>query len=211
LNPERSRSWEVGAEQDIVPGRLVLSATWFDQRFRDLIQYTFGAPGTPNYFNVAAASARGLELVAFARPADGIRASASATLLRTRVDDSGFDSGDGATFVQGRRLLRRPPVSGTLDVGVTRWTRATVDATLAYVGSRDDRDFSDFPAKPVVLPAHRRVDVGGEYRLAGTPQAGAAMLLVRLENVLGEAYQEVFNFPSPGRSLSVGLRLGARR
>jgi vitamin B12 transporter len=211
LRPERSRSWEVAAQQDLAAGRVMLSATWFDQRFRDLIQYTFGAPGVPNYFNVAAAAARGLELVASARPGDGMRASASVTVLRTRADDAGFDTGDGATFVRGQRLLRRPPVSGVLELGVTHGTRATFDAALAYVGRRDDRDFSDFPAKPVVLPAHTRLDVGGEYRLAAAPLGSATSLLVRLENALGEAYQEVFNFPAPGRSLSLGLRWGRPR
>ena len=64
LKPERSRSWDVGLGQQLGP--VSLSATWFDQRFRDLIQYTFAppTPSSPNYYNVAAANAYGLELEA---------------------------------------------------------------------------------------------------------------------------------------------------
>ncbi|HEX9105863.1 MAG TPA: TonB-dependent receptor, partial [Longimicrobiales bacterium] len=53
LKPERSSSWEAGAEQALLAGRVSLQATWFDQRFRDLIQYlaTPPKPGQPNYFN----------------------------------------------------------------------------------------------------------------------------------------------------------------
>ena len=83
---------------------------------------------------------------------------------------------------------------------------------MSHVGARDDRDFSTFPAQPVVLPAYSRLDVGAELRLRGTAdRGGSIMLRVRAENVLGTGYQEVFNFPAPGRALSVGLRVASRR
>ncbi|MFN8581291.1 MAG: TonB-dependent receptor [Gemmatimonadaceae bacterium] len=59
LVPERSRGGEVGITQSAANGRVTAAATVFDQRFRDLIQYTYVDEVSPNYFNVAAASARG--------------------------------------------------------------------------------------------------------------------------------------------------------
>ena len=48
LEPEQSRSWELGLEQALFAGRLSLAANYFDQRFRNLIQYNGGAaPGAP--------------------------------------------------------------------------------------------------------------------------------------------------------------------
>src|SRR5688572_812686 len=115
LDPERSTSWEAGIERSLAGERLVLGATWFDQRFRDLIQYTFRGPLDPNYFNVAAARASGLELEA-RMTAGALSATVGYTHLRTRVDGAGFDEGAGATFVHGARLLRRPAQSANAGV-----------------------------------------------------------------------------------------------
>src|SRR5690606_6167588 len=41
LEPEHARSGEAGVEVTALKGLLSLGATWFDQRFRNLIQYTF--------------------------------------------------------------------------------------------------------------------------------------------------------------------------
>ncbi len=46
LKPEQSTSWEAGLEQNLAGGGATFAAVWFDQRFRDLIQYDGGvAPG----------------------------------------------------------------------------------------------------------------------------------------------------------------------
>jgi vitamin B12 transporter len=214
LRPERARSWEVWAEQVVAPGRMSLSAAWYQQHFRDLIQYTFQPdPRQPNYFNVAEASSRGLELEAKARAFTGVSARVSATLLRTRVEDAGFDTGDGATFVEGRRLLRRPSAGGALAVRVTRWPRVVIDAAVHHVGKRDDRDFSTFPATPVTLDRYLRVDAAASIRLDDANGAGvSSTLILRADNLLGERYQDVYAFAAPRRIVTVGLRVerGAR-
>ena len=213
LVPERARSWELGAEQVFSPGRLTLTAAWFQQQFHDLIQYTFQVdPSAPNYFNVAAASARGLELEVIGQPASGIQARASTTFLRTRVEDAGFDSGEGATFVEGQPLLRRPAVSATLALRATRSPRVTFDVSATYVGARDDRDFSTFPATPIELEGYVRVDAAAAYRIGEATGSGiATTLLLRADNLLGEEYQEVFAFPAPKRVVTIGLRMERHR
>ncbi|HSH74198.1 MAG TPA: TonB-dependent receptor, partial [Longimicrobiales bacterium] len=64
LEPERSGAWEVGLERQLLADAATVRLTYFSQRFRDLIQYTFTppAPTEPNFFNVAKAAARGLEV-----------------------------------------------------------------------------------------------------------------------------------------------------
>jgi vitamin B12 transporter len=192
-----------------VSPRLTVSATWFQQQFQDLIQYTFQLdPQEPNYFNVAAASARGLELQATAEVASGIRADASTTLLRTRVEDAGFDSGEGATFVEGQRLLRRPGVSGTLAIHAARSPRVTLDLSATYVGERDDRDFSTFPATPVTLDGYVRVDAAAAFHLRAASGSGVATtLLLRADNLFDARYEAVFGFPAARRMWTVGLRI----
>ncbi len=212
LTPERSRAWEGAVEQSLAGNRVQLSATVFDQRFRDLIQYTYVSPTAPNYFNVAAASSRGLELEARGDVARGVALWANATALRTRVDDSGFQSGSGATFVRGGRLLRRPPLTVSAGARLRRFSRSRFDVSVLRVGERDDRDFSAYPARAVTLDPYTRVDMGGEYSL-GTSDGSwrSTALTLRLENALGARYQEVANFDTPRRVILAGIRIGTLR
>lgn len=208
LDPERSRSWEAGLRHTAAGGRFTLGATWFDQRFRDMIQYAFVSPDLPNYFNVAAATARGLELETSAGISRWLRLQGHLTLLRTRVDDAGLQSGESATFVEGGRLLRRPATLAAVTTSTGLPGRATADLTVTYTGRRDDRDFSTFPATPVVLPAWTRVDLG----LTKSVELGGRFdVRLRLENVLGADYEEIANFPAAGRSLTIGVRAASLR
>jgi vitamin B12 transporter len=206
LRPERSRSWDVGLEQRF-GGRMRLSATWFDQRFRDLIQYTFTppTPTSPNYYNVAAANASGLELEARAALFAGLDVTARYTYTHTASADSGFD---GATFAQGRRLIRRPTETASLDVAYRFEGRGSMSATAQYVGDRDDEDFSTFPGTRVRLPSYVRVEVAGEWvLLAGHGRSLAAT--VKVENLFDARYEQVLHFPARRRALFVGLRAGS--
>ncbi len=211
LVPERSRSWEAGIRQEASDGAFAIGATWFDQRFRDMIQFAFLNAQVPNYFNVAAASAKGLELEARARFSPSVRLDATTTLLRTRVDDAGLQSGEDATFVEGNRLLRRPPVLSTVALAFDVARNTTAGLALTWTGERDDRDFSSFPATPIVLPAWTRVDVSLTQPLAFGWTGGRFELVARVENVLGAGYEEIVNYAAPGRSLTIGLRAASLR
>ncbi len=209
LRPERSRSWEAGLEQQIRSGRFSLSATYFNQRFRNLIDFTFAppTPGAPNYFNVAAAEADGVEVETGAAAPFGVNVGVSYTYLRTRVTSPGFDTSETALFARGDRLLRRPTHSVSLRVGYGFAGRAAVHAVANYMGDRDDLDFS--AGKRVTLPPYTMIDLGGEYDLVAAPGGRRALTLsARLENAFNKRYAAVAGFPSPGRSLLVGLRLG---
>jgi vitamin B12 transporter len=209
LDPERSSSWEVGIEQDLLDGSIRLEATYFDQAFRDLIQYTSSPPQPtdPHYFNVAEANARGIEAGA-SITLGAFFATANLTWLDTEVVDSGFDEGPSASFVVGERLLRRPKnvLGGSVRYSVDQ--RASVSATMLRVGDRTDRDFSAYPADPVTLDAYSLLSVGGRLTLV-EPASGRPGfdVTIRGENLLGSSYQEVFGFSAPGRGLYAGGRI----
>ncbi len=213
LKPEHSTSWDAGLEQSFFAGRLSVAASWFAQRFRDLIQYTSTAPvsGGPNYYNVAAANASGLELEARGNPARGLQVAVRYTYLATRAADSGYD---GATFAVGKRLLRRPTHAGSLDVSYGAPGRgrdgrgAGASLTVRYVGGRDDEDYSVFPLQRVVLPAYLRTDVAGEVPLlAGRGARPEVTATLRVENLFDERYEEVLRFPARRRAVYIGVRL----
>jgi vitamin B12 transporter len=211
LRPEHSQSWEVGLEQSALNGRLRVSATFFDQRFHDMIDYNpSAAPGAPNYENVAAATARGVELGLEAAPARGFSLAGTYTALYTRATSAGFDSSSGAQFAVGQPLLRRPAQAARLDAGY-RWAGrwgGTLSAAVTYVGSREDQDFSTFPAPRVTLPAYARVDatavIDVVHARGVTPGVSAS---TRIENLFDLSYEEVKNFPARRRTVFVGAKL----
>lgn len=212
LDPERSRSGEVGVEQPLLDDRLTLSATWFDQRFEDLIQFTFSPPepGDPNYFNVAEARSDGLEATVSARPVERLELDASYTWTDTEVLDSGFDEGEDASFAPGEPLLRRPEhraaARARFRAGDGRFT-----AGVSWVGERVDRDFSRTPAPRITLDPYATVDVSAEWTLFGESDSRPeATPILRVRNLLDASYHEVANFPAPGRTIFVGLRTGLR-
>jgi vitamin B12 transporter len=214
LRPERTLSAEVAVEQDLLAGRARLGITAFVQRFRDLIQFTFVPPvaGGPNYFNVAAANASGLEaLVALGSGA--VRASVSYTRLWTEVTDAGFDAGDAATFVEGERLLRRPDDAVAARLSAEVAGRARLGATLIWSGGRDDVRFGQFPEpnQRVELPAYTTLDLSGVATLLRGRRGRPGLdLTARVENLLDERYEQSVGFPARGRGVYLGVATDLR-
>ncbi len=209
LEPERTLSFEAGIEQDLVPGVAHIGVTGFVQRFRDLIQFTFvpPQPGGPNYFNVAAADADGLEAMLEAR-SERVRGSLSYPRLWTEVTDAGFDAGEAATFVEGERLLRRPDDAVTAELEAGLLDRVRLGAVLTWVGGRDDIRFGQFPEpnQRVELPSYTTLDLSGVVTvLPGRSRRPSLELTARVENVLDEEYEPSVGFPARGRGVFVGL------
>jgi vitamin B12 transporter len=206
LDPEQTFSWEVGLEEILFDGRLTLRGTYFDQTFEDLIQFSFTE--VPNFVNIAEADASGFEGEVTVAPVSGLFLSSNYTHLKTEVIGAGFDSGDGATFVEGARLLRRPTTTINATASYRGWDRGTFNLVVNHVGDRDDRDFGSFPATPVVLPAYTTVDVSAQVDLLG--QRSTPLMLtgtLRVENVFDEAYEGAFGFPVRGRTVYLGGRV----
>jgi vitamin B12 transporter len=210
LRPERSFSVEGGVEQDFARGAVGVGITAFAQRFRDLIQFTFvpPEPGGPNFFNVAAADANGVEAVLHLRPGGPVSGSISYTYLASEVTDAGFDAGDAATFVEGERLLRRPQDALAFRLESAFAGRIRLGALLSWIGSRDDIRFGQFPEpnQRLELPAYTTLDLSGTltvlHHRRGTPGLD---LTARVENLFDETYEQAVAFPARGRGVFVGL------
>jgi vitamin B12 transporter len=208
LDPERSTTWEIGGEQDLAAGRVTVGATWFDQRFEDLIQYDGGAaPGAPTYVNVAAATARGLDLSLVLRPNSRFALNVGHTWLTTEVTDPGFSTGSGDVFVEEEELIRRPAHSGRVGASWLAFGRATIAAEATYIGARTDVDFGSFPSERVELPAYTLIDLSADVTLLGGSVGPTVAVTFRAENVLDEDYETVVGFPGRGRVLLGGVRL----
>jgi len=208
LRPERSRSWEVGVEQDLLAGRLTLAAAYFDQQFTDLVEYAFEppAPDTVNYFNVGGARADGVEASLTATPAAALTATVGYTFLVTRVTAPGFDPGPGTALAAGEELLRRPAHAGFARLSWAPSRRLTAGAEARYVGDRDDLDFTSFPFVRVPLRPYTLVALSAAVDLSGAGRPGL-VLRARADNLLDTAYEEVHGFRTPGRTLFLGAEV----
>jgi vitamin B12 transporter len=207
LKPERSTSWEVGLERTFLAGRGRVSAGYFDQRFRDLIQYAYLGPTSPNYFNIAGANASGVEIEAQLVPGGAVRLDAQLTLLRTSVTDSGYD---GAQFKPGSPLIRRPGQTASIGAQFLPLPGIGGGARLSYTGRREDLDFSQVPAARVALAASTRLDLWADVALLrAVPGRPTVTLTGRLDNAFNATDTEIYGFRTPGRMLRVGMRIEA--
>jgi vitamin B12 transporter len=208
IRPERTTSWEVGLEQELLANRLFLWGTYFDQRFRDMILYDgTAAPGSPTYLNGAAAKARGLETGITWSPVQSLDLTASYTRLTTRAtDDAGMPS---PTFAAGEALIRRPEHSAALTVDAHPLNRLRLGGSLTYVGERADVDFNQGTGERVRLPAYALVDLAGEVEILRSNGRGVPGVwgTVRAENLFDERYEQVVGFSGRPRGVFGGVTL----
>ena len=205
LVPERSTSWEAGAEVTALSNRLTLTASYFAQRFRDLIQFRAAAPEQPTYANIAKARADGVETGARFWLGHGVTLSADYTWLDTEVED---DGGLGTTTYQvGESLLRRPPHSLGIGLGWRTSDHGWYNLRLLYTGDRDDVDFREFPAERVTLEGYTLLDATAEVPLSLLLGAGADPFRVTLwgQNLLDSDYESVVGYAGRGLTLLVGV------
>ncbi len=192
LKPERSEGYEVGVEQTLLPGTSA-GVTWFDNRLHDAIQVDYLPPdfaGTP--VNIAGVSKQqGVEAFLTSRIGEAWRVDAAYTHLHART--------------QGAEAVRRAPDIASLAVSWSAPRGAgSVTGTVRYNGPQTDVTFTDptFVTTPTVtLHGFILVELAGELRL--TPHLSA---FARVENLLGEHYEEVFSYRGQPRTGYAGVR-----
>jgi vitamin B12 transporter len=202
LEPERSRSVDVGVEQRLLSDRARLELTWFDSRYRDIIStrtISFN-PFTAQYFNIGLTRARGAELSAEFTPADGFSVRGAFTRLDSRIIDS--TSSFSKVFAPGQWLFRRPRHSGHVGVAFTR-SRLSADVTGVFVGGRVDDDFASLDPPLLFNDGYTTWDVRAAYKLAGPLSVTLAA-----DNLADVDYMDPLGYHALGRSFRVGARVG---
>ena len=207
LQPEQTRSIDLGLEQDAFDGRVNVHVGAFDQHFSQLIQYVpIGNPvtGTAIYENLTSARSHGYTGGVRVLPAEGLSASVDYTQTIARV------VAVPPTFhgaAPGDALLRRPSHSGTAALTYAKqgWSAGAV---LTYVGSRPDIDFQKYPSPTIALPAYTTLDLSGAIPVVARNGSTLA-LTARVQNALDRRYEEIAHFPALGRMFLVGARVTA--
>jgi len=185
LRPEKSRGWDAGFDYYLADNRGTVSATWFENRFRDLIIFDFGVfPGTTA--NVERARSRGLELKT------DLTLSAATTLRLAYT----YLEADNLT--QNIRLLRRPRHSGNADLWRDFGGGFSAGAGVRWAAKRRDVHAATFATIDAEDYAVARLYAAWQFHERLT-------LRLRVENLFDEGYAEVHGYPQPGRGAFAGL------
>jgi len=215
LRPERSRTYDVGVEQRLASDRVRVSADYFDNRFRDMISFTFcfaGAPcpvapppgcppaeqafGFGTYFNTDLARARGANVALEARATRWLSLAGNYTYDDSRVLQSP-NAFDPAT-VAGNRLLRRPVHSGNLILNAS-FHRMNWNLASYFSGPRTDSDFLGLGLTS--NPGYARFDLAGSYAVRR-----GVTLFGRVENLFDKEYQPTLGYPAYRRAYRLGMK-----
>ncbi len=198
LKPEHVRAFEAGLQQDFVGGKYVFNATYFNNLFRDQINYQeidlVNFIG--QYGNINKSFAQGAEIELQAKLRSRLLLDAAYTYTSTQILDN--PAPIDQEFNQGKPLLRRPKHSATMLLSYlgNRWG---ANLSGSFVGRRPDDDFFFFNIDHAA--GYVRADVGGWYAISSRVTAYA-----NIENALDRRYNEVVGYPA----LPVNFRAGFR-
>ncbi len=193
LAPEQSFGVDAGVDQKLFDGRLTASATVFDTRYRNLIDFADVPSCTPTqintdggcYYNVGRADTRGVELSGEAILVPDVwRARASYTYL------------EAVDLKTQTALLQRPRNKGALSLVYDGIAKLELESRLTLVGSRLDYGTTS----DVTLAPYAKLDFLANYKLDDN-----FALFGRIENVTDARYEEVYNYGTAGRSYYAGI------
>ncbi len=205
LKPERTTSFDVGVDQRLFGDHLLFGATYFHNRFSDLIVSLGGNLARLSSFrtdNLAAAQAQGAEFVAQARPARWLSLNGSYTFLQTRVLSlAGTQGLVEQYFTIGQPLARRPKHSATIN-STFQYRRISANV-IGYLRGADLDIEPNYGAS------------AGFYRNPGFQNLGfnvnyavgrGLTVYGNLRNALDQRYEEVFGYPSPLLNFVAGIK-----
>ena len=198
LKPERVRAFEAGIQQDFLNGKYVLNATYFNNLFRNQINYVeidlVNFIG--QYGNINQAFAHGAEIELQAKLRPQLLLDTAYTYTSTQILDN--PAPVDAEFNPGQPLLRRPKHSATILLSYlgSRWGS---NLSGSFVGRRPDDDFFGFGINHAA--GYVRADLGGWYAINSRVTAYA-----NVENALDRRYNEVVGYPA----LPINFRAGFR-
>jgi vitamin B12 transporter len=203
LRPERSRTFNIGLDQFFSASRFRVSASFFTNEFRDLINQSVGPANsscfTGNemlFFNTDLSRARGVNWSGEAHLNHWLTVKANYSFDDSRV----LKTVPSAPAIEqpGNHLLRRPVNSGNLWLNAN-YRRLNFNIAGYFSGRRTDSDFLGLGITR--NPGYARFDLATSYNFVrGFSFYG------RVANLFDKQYQEAIGYPALGRDFRLGLR-----
>jgi vitamin B12 transporter len=202
LKAEENSSYEAGFEQGLFNNRYAFSAVYFNNQFRNQIEFTTNPADFNGFFlNVNRSMAQGAEVEFKGKLNNRLSLDSAYNYTSTQILAAPLCTPQNfcdPLLFAGQPLLRRPKHSGSLLLTYfgTRW-----GANLggSFIGRRPDSDFLGLGFDH--SPGYARVDLGGWYAIH--PRVTA---YVNVQNALDKQYEEVVGYPALGINFRAGLR-----
>ena len=186
LKPERTLSYDVGAEQPLWKDKIILEVNYFSIDYKNLIIYDTILDSYGRYWN-SDALARGVECISSLKPVDDLKINLYYTF--TRMQDKTFSTGD---------MIRRPRHQAGVSINYSFLKRGNVNLGFTYVGKR--RDYWLFPFFSPMNPYYK-IDLAASWWIIEQLQ-----VFFRMENLLNKKYEEIRGYRMPGFSMYGGLK-----
>ena len=185
LRPERSLGWDIGLEQPLFQGKLLASAGYFHNSFRDLIQFDT----LQGYTNVGRAETKGVEIELRSGPWPWLDFEASYTRLEAKDLDT------------QTALLRRPRDKFTGRLRLQAGSRVLITVTVNTLGARDDLEYSNWVTRRVKLEPFALLGASASWSVQKEVE-----VFLRLDNILNQAYELIRGYGTAGFSAYGGFR-----
>ena len=189
---ERSRTFDAGIEKTW--GSLTADATWFEHRYKDLVE-TVPVLGRSQG---GEAVAKGWEFALDLDPSEKVRFHGDLTVMETNVVST---KTTGTAFVENDELLRRARLQGNASMVYKPMPDLGGRLGMRYMGSRVDRNFG-------ISSAGVRQRLGSytlfDLSVSWTLPDPRWRIFGTAENLFDRQYSEIIGFPSPGFNMMAG-------
>ena len=182
LDPERSKSYDVGIDQQLGGDQATISITAFRRTIDGQIDFDFG---TSQYFNLGRTRAKGVEAILTLKPVEALTVTASYSYVDARNRDT------------GARLPRRPTNVVSLAADYRWQFGLSAGATLLMAS-----DSYNNASATQRLDGYARLDLR-----ASLPINEHLEIYGRIDNVTDEEYATVYGYSTYGRSAYGGVRV----
>lgn len=182
LKPDKSKSYDVGFEQNLSNNKLTLGMTYFHNNYKNMVDYDRTAK---KYKNIGQAETEGIETEVSFKSIKDLTASINYTYLNTKDKDT------------GKKLTRRPQNRAGLNLNWAFLRKWNLNLGATYVGHSWDNSANTQKVKP-----YTKVDLSTSYDLTKNFQ-----IFGRIENLFDRKYAEVRGYATPGRSFYAGSKI----
>jgi vitamin B12 transporter len=190
LKPEKSHGFDVGFDQYFLDHHVTLSATYFRNNLRDLINFVPTSFVTGYYVNEDTAQSQGVELSALLTLCKNWKTEAAYTYTDTSQTSGGV--------TQERDLIPKNDLS--LDTSYLFFDKLQVGCGVSFIGGRVDTDYSLIPSAQVKLSDYWTARIYSRYTFNER-----FSIYGRIENVTNSYYQDALGYPG----LPIGVYAGA--
>jgi vitamin B12 transporter len=185
LLPEEGDHYDIGFEQYLFDDTIMFGATYFYNKYTNMIKWADDGSGWWEPTNLASASIRGVELEGKWAPFEPLELWSNYTYIDTKDSDR-----------NGKEIWGEPRNSVNLGFNWSGIDKLNVNADLSIVSKRR------YSYTPYILNSYYNLNCSVSYDITKNYQ-----IFGRIENMFNDDYMENPGYPAPGAMFFIGGKL----